>query len=367
MFLEKISILNFKNHKSVDLVFSERFNCLLGQNGAGKTNLLDAIFYLSFFKSAFNHIDHQSILIGESFFRIDGVFHKNNKTETVHASLKSGEKKLLKHNKIICEKISEHIGRFPAVMITPYDTDLVREGSEMRRKFIDAIISQTDKTYLEHLIRYNHYLKQRNALLKQFYEKRSTDHAQLEPYNFQIISLGLKIYERRNLFMNQFLTIFQHFYKALTNSAEEVSLTYTSDCENVDFATYFYSAYEKDYHLQRTTLGIHTDDYEFKIGDASLKKFGSQGQQKSFVIALKLAQTQYIYDNTGLSPILLLDDIFDKLDDSRIAKLISIVTQSPFGQLFITDARPERSTVMLTQALENVKLFHLNNGEIEEM
>jgi len=367
MFLEKISILNFKNHKSVDLSSFGRFNCFLGHNGMGKTNLLDAIFYLSFFKSAFNHIDNQSILHGESFFRVEGVFEKNEKKEIVHASLKVGEKKLLKHNKVICEKISEHIGKFPVVMITPYDTDLVRDGSEVRRKFVDAIISQTDRVYLETLIRYNHFLKQRNALLKQFYERRSIDHAQLEPYNFQLITLGKFIFERRQHFMIEFAAIFQNFYTNLTNSAEIVSLKYLSDCEEADFETSFKNAFEKDYHLQRTTLGIHTDDYEFKIGEVSLKKFGSQGQQKSYVIALKLAQTQYIYNESKISPILLLDDIFDKLDDARIARLISIVIKPPFGQLFITDARPERSTVMLTQALENVKLYHLGENGIEEV
>ena len=367
MFLEKISILNFKNHKSVDLVFSNRFNCLLGLNGAGKTNLLDAIFYLSFFKSAFNHIDYQSILHGESFFRVEGTFTKNQKHESVHASLKLGEKKVLKHNKVICEKISEHIGRFPVVLITPYDTDLVRDGSEVRRKFVDAIISQTDKVYLEDLIKYNHYLKQRNALLKHFHEQRSIDHEQLAPYNYQLIALSKQIYTQRKLFMEEFLSVFQYFYTTLTNSAEVVSLNYISDVESPEFAANFTQAFEKDYYVQRTTQGIHTDDYEFKIGDMSLKKFGSQGQQKSYVIALKLAQAQYIFNHTTLSPILLLDDIFDKLDDARIARLIGIVITPPFGQLFITDARPERSTVMLTQALENVKLFHLVNGEIEEM
>ena len=365
MFLEKITILNFKNHKSVDLVFSSRFNCFLGHNGVGKTNLLDAIFYLSFFKSAFNHIDNQSILHGESFFKVEGVFNKKNKQEIVHASLKVGEKKLLKHNKVICEKISEHIGRFPVVMITPYDTDLVRDGSEVRRKFVDAIIAQTDHIYLSNLIKYNHHLKQRNALLKLFYEQRSIDHAQLEPYNHQLITLGIAIFERRTLFMNEFLPIFQEFYESLTNSAELVSLTYESDNVADDFEGYFKSVFDKDYHLQRTTIGIHTDDYEFKIGDVSLKKFGSQGQQKSYVIALKLSQAQYIYNNTGLSPMLLLDDIFDKLDDARISRLIAMVIKPPFGQLFISDARPERSTVMLTQALENVKLFQLVDGVIE--
>jgi DNA replication and repair protein RecF len=367
MFLEKISILNFKNHKSVDLVFSSRFNCLLGHNGDGKTNLLDAIFYLSFFKSAFNHIDHQVVLHGESFFKVAGTFQKQGKQETVQASLKVGEKKVLKHNQVPCEKISEHIGRFPVVMITPYDTDLVRDGSEVRRKFVDAIIAQTDRPYLEQLMKYNHYLKQRNALLKHFHENRSIDHEQLAPYNHQLLLLGNQLHQRRLVFMDEYLSVFQYFYKALTNSAEEVTLSYRSDVASLDFSADFHAAFEKDYHVQRTTLGIHTDDYEFKIGAVSLKKFGSQGQQKSFVIALKLAQAQYIFNHTALSPILLLDDIFDKLDDSRIARLIAIVIEPPFGQLFITDARPERSTVMLTQALENVKLMHLKNGEIEEV
>lgn len=364
MFLENIQIIKFKNYNDLKLSFSSGLNCFLGLNGAGKTNFLDAIYYLSLFKSAFNHVDQQLIRYKEPFFKVEGVFKIEEKSFKIHASLKTGEKKSIRCNDIEYTKIAEHLGLFPVVMITPYDVDLIRDGSEDRRRFVDSIISQTDKEYLEHLMAYNHYLKQRNALIKQFFEKHSVDYAQIEPYNVRLISLAKKIYQKRNQFISVFEPIFQQYYTTLTLNNEKVTLHYSSSVAEIEYENLFLQNFEKDYHLQRTSMGIHTDDFEFKVNDFGLKKFGSQGQQKSYVISLKLAMFSYMQDKLQITPILLLDDIFDKLDEQRIRKLILITSKAPFKQLFITDARPERTKQILAELNITANYFYVENGEV---
>ena len=363
MHLENLSLVNFKNYTSLDISFSQDINCFVGYNGSGKTNLLDAIHYLSMTKSAFNNVDQQNIRHHEDFFSLKGHFLKQDEASTVHCSLKTGQKKTLKKNKKEYNKISEHIGLFPTVLIAPYDTDLIREGSETRRKFFDSIISQINQTYLQQLIQYNHLLKQRNSLLKQFAERRYFDKDLLSTYNVPLMDLGNYIFEERKGFMEQFRPVFLEHFKFISSEQELPDLQYRSDLLQKDFEQTFQDSLKKDLLLQRTTLGIHKDDFTFEIDGNPIKKFGSQGQQKSFVIALKLAQFDMIKKAKAYKPILLLDDIFDKLDELRIHKLMTMVAGNSFGQIFVTDARPDRTKAMFEGIASAVKIFDIKDGQ----
>ncbi|HXA01932.1 MAG TPA: DNA replication/repair protein RecF [Cytophagaceae bacterium] len=364
MYLENINLLNFKNYEELSLSFSEQVNFFMGANGSGKTNLLDAIYYLSLSKSAFNSNDSQNIKTGADFFMLSGSFIKDSKTSLVQASFAKGQKKVLKINKNPYEKLSEHIGEFPVVLIAPNDTDIIREGGEFRRKFFDGILAQLSHAYLNELIKYNHLLKQRNSLLKQFSERNHTDQDLVDTYDVQIISAAKFIYGERKKFLDEFVPVFTNHYQNLSEEKEETSLSYTSQLESTDFEKEYRQALKRDIILQRTTYGIHRDDFIFKIGEHPLKSYGSQGQQKSFVIALKLAQFDIIKKQKGFKPILLLDDIFDKLDDHRISKLMEMVAGHSFGQLFITDARAGRSEKLFAQIKAEVKVWRVEQGKI---
>lgn len=357
MFLQKINLLNFKNYEELTLKFSEVINCIVGPNGSGKTSLLDAIHYLCLTKSALSVLDGQNIKHHGEFFLIDGTFLEESKKHQITISLKAGGRKVVMHDKKAYEKISEHIGRYPVVLIAPDDTDLVRDSGETRRKFFDNMLSQIDHAYLDNLIGYNNMLKQRNSLLKQFFERHYFDKELLETYNVQLLPLGDLIHRRRAEFMREFVPVFRQHYGFLSESREEVDLIYESELFEENFQYEFSYATKRDLQLQRTTKGVHKDDFVFEIDRFALRKFGSQGQQKSFVIALKLAQFDVIRQATGKKPLLLLDDIFDKLDDMRINKLLEMISHDTFGQLFITDARPERTRQLLGQ-LSGEILFH---------
>jgi DNA replication and repair protein RecF len=367
MFLENINLFNFKNYQELNLTFSPQINCFVGENGSGKTNLLDAIHYLSLTKSAFSSVDSQNIRHEEAFFMVKGDFFKDEKKHTVQCNLQSGQKKVVKHNKVDYEKLAEHIGQFPVVMIAPDDTSIIKEGSENRRKFFDGILSQLDRNYLDNLMRYNHVLKQRNSLLKQFAERNYLDKDLLEPYDIQIINLGLKISETRKIYLEQFLPLFVSHYQDLSDHKEKVDLVYESDVLETDFKERFVKNVRKDLALQRTTMGVHKDDFNFVIDGYPLKKFGSQGQQKSFLIALKLTQFDTIHQAKGFKPVLLLDDIFDKLDDKRIDKLMQMVSGHSFGQLFVTDARPERTKRIFDKIDAPKKVFLIEKAEVREV
>lgn len=366
MFLEKLELLNFKNYKQAEAMFCPHINCFTGLNGTGKTNILDAIYYLSITKSAFNVQDGQNIHHGLPFFSILGQVNLNNKHHKVQCSLKKGEKKTFKVDGSEYDKLSHHLGRFPVVLIAPNDDDLIRESSELRRKYFDSIISQTNREYLQQLIAYNHYLKQRNTLLKKFSEIGSVNEDLLEPYNRQIIDLSFSLSEERKKFLTAFSPVFVDHYNFVSQEKEIVSIEYNSTAVDADFEIKFRQSISKDLVLQRTTTGIHRDDYVFRIRDRPLKKFGSQGQQKSYVISLKLAQFDYIKANTGVTPFLLLDDIFDKLDDDRIRMLIEIVSSDKFQQIFLTDARPERTRTLLSPLGNRVKIFRIEEDQIIE-
>lgn len=357
MYLQQLSLLNFKNYTSFEANFSQKINCFVGNNGIGKTNLLDAIYYLSFCKSYFNTIDSQNIKHDEPFFMIQGVFNKHYEDIEVHCSVKRNQKKVFKKNKKEYNRLSEHIGLFPLVMISPNDSELIYDSSEVRRKFLDGIISQYDKTYLDNLINYQSVLKQRNALLKSFFENRSFDGESLDVWDEQLSFYGSNIIEVRLQFLKQFIPLFNKFYQFLSNSNEVVNLEYANSVGDKSFKQALMICLPRDRAVHYTTVGPHKDDLEFTISNFPLKKFGSQGQQKSYLLALKLAQFEFIKEQKNTKPLLLLDDIYDKLDEARFSKLIELVSADNFGQVFITDTHPERIEKVLNDTLEEKKIF----------
>ncbi|TWO32544.1 DNA replication and repair protein RecF [Seonamhaeicola sediminis] len=359
MILKSLSLLNYKNFDSKSFVFNEKINCIVGNNGIGKTNVLDAIYHLSFGKSYFNPVATQNIKHGEDFFVVNGDYDKDDKTEKIVVSLKRGQKKVIKRNGKAYEKFSEHIGFLPLVIISPADRDLIIEGSDTRRKFIDSVISQSDKTYLSLLINYNKILAQRNALLKYFALNHTFNSDTLEVYNNQLTEYGSQIFEKRNAFLKVFIPIFKERYKAISSGNEVVDLVYHSHLFEDGLNTLLTNVLNKDKALQYTSVGIHKDDLHFNIETHPIKKFGSQGQQKSFLIALKLAQFDFIKAQSGVLPILLLDDIFDKLDEQRVAQIIKLVDGENFGQLFISDTHADRTEKAVKQVHLSYEIFKL--------
>lgn len=364
MWLKQLSVLNFKNYTDSNLHFLPEVNAFTGSNGAGKTNLLDAIHYLSLCKSYFNPIDSQHIKSGEEYFMVQGEFERNDRPDLISCSLKRNQKKQFKRNKKDYPRLADHIGQFPLVMISPNDTLIILEGSEERRKFVDNVISQTDNRYLDTLIAYNKVLLQRNVLLKNIKEKGVFDIGLLEVLNMQLVEVGEVIYHKRKAFMEKFTPSFQRHYQYLSDSAEEVSLVYDSQLHGADFTQLLESSLEKDRILERTTKGIQKDDLLFTIhSEMPLKKFGSQGQQKSFLIALKLAQYTYLHEQNKFKPLLLLDDIFDKLDDQRTRKLMQMVSNEEFGQIFITDTDALRIQRIFDEIQQPIRIFDIEGGQ----
>ena len=359
MYLKKIALFNYKNFSEVNFEFDTKINCFVGKNGIGKTNVLDAIYHLAYGKSYFNPLAVQNIKHGEEFFVIDGEFEKQNRSEQIVCSLKKGSKKILKRNGKQYDKFSEHLGFIPLVIISPADRDLIIEGSETRRKFIDSVISQLDAVYLQELIKYQKILNQRNALLKYFALNHVFDSDTLSIYNEQLNGFGQTIFEKRKQFILDFLPIFNKHHQAITGSEETVQLVYESQLFENDLLTLLQENTNKDRALHYTSVGIHKDDLLFEIDQYPIKKFGSQGQQKSYLIALKLAQFEFIKKQSGENPILLFDDIFDKLDETRVSKIVQMVNNNEFGQLFISDTHPERTETIIKSTHRSYKLFNL--------
>ena len=368
MYLKKITLINFKNYTEVNIDFSEKINCFVGDNGVGKTNLLDAIYYLSFCKSYFNIIDSQNIKHNNDFFSIHGNFNRGEEKEDIISCIqKRNQRKVFKINKKEYERLADHIGLFPLVMISPYDTDLINNGSEVRRKYIDSVISQFDKIYLDDLMNYNKALQQRNSLLKNFAENGRFEPALLEIWDYKLNEFGENIYHKRKDFIESFIPMFQQYYKIISGEKENVIIEYISQLSENKLDELLKESIQKDRILQFTTTGIHKDDLEFKMSDYSIKKYGSQGQQKSYFIALKLAQFEYTRNIKGFKPILLLDDIFDKLDNKRVEQIIHLVAESNFKQVFITDTQPERFVHLFENNNIDHKIFSINYlGEIKE-
>jgi DNA replication and repair protein RecF len=359
MILKSLSLLNYKNFDSKSFTFNDKINCIVGNNGIGKTNVLDAIYHLSFGKSYFNPVATQNIKHDEDFFVVNGDYIKDDNPEKLVISLKRGQKKVIKRNGKAYEKFSEHIGFLPLVIISPADRDLIIEGSDTRRKFIDSVISQSDKTYLEYLIKYNKILAQRNALLKYFALNHTFNKDTLEIYNSQLNDYGTKIFEKRDAFLKTFIPIFKSRYEVISNGKDDVDLVYESHLFEDSLENLLKKAINKDKALQYTSVGVHKDDLHFNIDTHPIKKFGSQGQQKSFLIALKLAQFDFIKAQSHVNPILLLDDIFDKLDEQRVSQIIKLVDDENFGQIFISDTHAERTEEAVKQVHQSYDVFRL--------
>ena len=359
MFVKNLKIINFKNHPEKSFDFSSEINCFVGNNGAGKTNILDAIHYISMGKSFLGNSDFQNIKEDENFFSIESEIEGEEKNDIIKILLQKEAKKIIKKNEKTYERMADHIGFLPSVMISPYDANLISDGGESRRKFLDAMISQTDSEYLFDLIQYQKTLQQRNALLKYFQKNRTFDIDSLEIYNEPITKFGTQIFKKRQLFVEAILPTIQHFYTIISKGNEKVTVIYESDLNEDNFENLLTKNLEKDRQLTYTSKGIHKDDLRFEMNGNLIKKFGSQGQQKSFLIALKLAQIKRIKEITNKNPILLLDDIFDKLDDNRVSQLIELVNEQNFGQIFITDTHKERTESVVKRINEESKIFEI--------
>jgi len=365
MYLKQLKFTNFKNYEEGEMQLSTKINCFIGDNGAGKTNILDAIYYLSFCKSYFNQKDSQNIRHGQDFFAIHGYYEqKNGSQEKVQCVLKPNKKKQFKLNDKEYDRLADHIGLIPLVMISPYDRDLINNHSDVRRKYLDGVISQFNASYLSDLLQYNKALAQRNALLKNFAENRYFDTELLEMWDKKISDLGSTIYQIRKDFILDFLPIFQRYFTFISNAKEEVSIGYISQLEKDSLNKLLKDNIAKDRTIRYTSVGIHKDDLEFKIADYPIKKFGSQGQQKSFVIAIKLAQFEYMRQIKNQKPILLLDDIFDKLDSKRVEQIIKLVNEDEFGQVFITDTQKERIEHIFEDNAIDHKIFQIEEQKI---
>ncbi len=367
MVLDRLTLTNFKNCAEADIDLCGNVNCFVGNNGAGKTNLLDAVYYLSFCKSYFNPVDSQNIRFGQDFFAIHGHYGD----DTVSCILRRGQPKQMRWNKKVCKTLMEHIGRLPLVIVSPSDQTLITGGSDVRRKFVDGVLSQTDKPYLDHLVQYSKALEQRNRLLKQMWEDRIWEEGMVQVWDEQLVRHGEYLYERRKRFVDDFRPLFSRYYAAIAGADEPGQIAYSYDGQPLDLQ--LLASRQADKYSQYTNVGPHKDDFLFLLssdGDTSLtvKRFGSQGQQKSFALALKLAQFQYMNDCLGVKPILLLDDIFDKLDLIRVKQLVSLVGSERFGQVLLTDTQPGRVQAIFDELpqLEH-RVFQVQKGEFHEL
>jgi DNA replication and repair protein RecF len=365
MHLKELSVINFKNYEQAELSFCNGVNVFVGLNGAGKTNLLDAIYYLSFCKSFFNPIDSQNIRHNEQFFVVQGEFDKEEQQLNIHCGIKKGQKKSFKRNKKEYDRLADHIGLLPLVMISPVDSELIYDGSELRRKFIDGVIAQYNRPYLDHLMSYQKAVQQRNALLKKFNEQRYFDGDALEIWNMQLEQFGVPIFEARKAFLKEFIPLFQEYYELISGGKERVRLDYDTKLNDTPFHVLLEEAKDKDKALGYTSVGTHKDDLKFLIEDQPIKKFGSQGQQKSYLIALKLAQFTFIKQVKKITPLLLLDDIFDKLDKNRVRALMELVSDQTFGQIFVTDANKQRINDLFEGIDTELKIFPVEDGQVK--
>lgn len=367
MILRELNILNYKNIREASLRFSDKLNCFVGLNGQGKTNLLDAIYYLSFTKSAYNTVDSQNITHTEEMAMIQGIYDfgepSSDALETISCGIKRGVKKQFRRGKKDYKRLIEHIGLIPLVMVSPQDSELISEGSDERRRFMDGVISQYDRSYLEHLMQYNALLKQRNALLKQYEEHPTQAPTELfEVIEIQMVEHALYIYHQRTDFIQRFVPAFQEMYAAISGESEQVSLQYISQLQERDLQEAFARTRPRDLIVGWTTQGIHKDELDMRLGDYPLKRVGSQGQQKSYLLAMKLGQAIFLG-----KPILLLDDIFDKLDAERVERIIQLVSSHRFGQIFITDTDRQHLTTMLNKTPSIATTFQVTNGQFNAL
>ena len=362
MYLKKISLLNFKNIAQEELALCPGINCLVGDNGAGKTNVIDAVYYLSMCKSSLTMTDGQSVRHGADFFLAEGQYLTDaGKTESVVCSFSRKGGKVLKRNGKEYERLSDHVGLIPAVIVSPADSALISDAADERRRYLNGFISQLDRTYLAAVMRYNGVLAERNRLLKNM-----PDETMLRIYDLQLVEQGNRIHALRREFTQRLQPVVADYYRTLSGDREQVELHYKSELNDRPFEEILLDARQKDIVNEFTTAGIHRDDLVLKIGGYPLRKYGSQGQQKSFLIALKLAQYAVVAQTKGERPILLLDDLFDKLDAGRVEQLIRLVADDAFGQIFITDCNPTRLRTILDRAGGSYTLFTVSNGTITD-
>ena len=365
MILKQISILNYKNLEQVELEFSPKMNCFIGQNGMGKTNLLDAVYYLSFCKSATNPIDSQNMMHDKDFFVIQGVYEsESGDREEVYCGMKRRQKKVFKRNKKEYSRLSDHIGFIPLVMVSPADTELIAGGSEERRRFMDVVISQYDKEYLEALIRYNKALQQRNTLLK---AEAEPDEELLAVWEEMMAMTGEVVYRKRCEFIDEFIPTFQTFYSHISQDKEAVNLSYESHAKHGSLLNQLKESRVRDRIMGYSLKGVHKDDLTMQLGEYPIKREGSQGQNKTYLIALKLAQFDFLR-RTGSNtvPLLLLDDIFDKLDASRVEQIVKLVSGDRFGQIFITDTNRDHLDKIMQKIEGEYKVFGVVDGSVNE-
>ncbi len=367
MHLKKLSLTNFKNYDQAELEFSPVINCFVGNNGVGKTNILDAIHYLSLSKSFFNNCDTVNIKHNEDFFLVQGLFVRDDEESNILCSFGKQRQKVLRRNGKEYLRLSEHVGRFPVVMISPADSSLILEGSEERRKFLNKIISQYNPGYLDSVLRYNKALQQRNRLLKNFTMSGSFDIEMLSVWDDQLIKYGSVVHRERDSLVNEMVDVFQEYYSFISDQAETVRLIYQSQLLKEEFGNLLTEALKRDRLLEYTTVGVHKDDLLLEMNGFPVKLLGSQGQQKSYLVALKLAKFDYIKRKAGFSPILLLDDIFDKFDAIRVEQIIRLVGNHRFGQIFITDTHQSRLQDILKNLDVDFKLFRISNGGVDEI
>jgi len=361
MILEKLSLINYKNIQSATLELSPKMNCFIGHNGAGKTNVMDAIYYLSFCHSANNPVDSQVIRHGEEFLMIEGMYAPKL---TITCGLKRGQKKHFKKDKKEYKRLSEHIGLIPVVTVSPSDTLLIEGGSEERRRLMDLVISQYDRSYIEALNRYNKALQQRNSMLK---AEEEPDAEVMSLWEEQMASTGEEIYRKRDSFVREMVPVFQHYYERISGNKEQVSLNYVSHCQRGPLLEVIQRDRLKDRAVGYSLHGIHRDDLEFTLAGHQMKREGSQGQNKTFVVSLKLAQFEFLKrTNTQTTPLLLLDDIFDKLDAQRVEQIVNLVAGDDFGQIFITDTNRDHLDQILSASSHDYKIFYVEDGEINE-
>jgi DNA replication and repair protein RecF len=367
MYLKKLILTNFKNYDQTELEFSPKINCFVGNNGVGKTNILDAIHYLSLTKSFFNNIDSVSIRHGEEFFIINGTFSRNDDEDQIYCAFQRQKQKVLKKNGKEYQRLSEHIGKYPVVMISPADNALISEGSEERRRFLNKIISQYNPEYLDSVLKYSKALQHRNKLLKDFKSTDSFDNDALAIWDSQLVKYGSFVYKEREMLINELIPVFQEHYSMITSGKERVKLSYRSHLAETDFSEALVNSVNKDRFLEYTTIGIHKDDLLLEMNQYPVKSLGSQGQQKSYLVALKLAKFDYIKRKSGISPILLLDDIFDKFDAERVEQIIRLVGNHKFGQIFITDTHQSRLHEILSSHQTDYRLFRISDNSVEEV
>jgi DNA replication and repair protein RecF len=368
MFLKNLTAANFKNIRETELDFVPRLNCFIGDNGSGKTNILDAVYYLSFTKSCFTQVEQLNVMHAETWFMLKGHYDRAGSDEQIVCSYQETMKKQVRRNSKAYRKMAEHIGLLPLVMVSPGDSVLISGGSDERRKYVDSVISQFDPGYLDDLLRYNRTLMHRNNLLKQSYDGSGIDLDMLDVYNDQLCDTGMRIFERRKDFLRDLVPVFQKYYSTISQGVELVDLVYQSDLlSGQTFRKILEASLSKDRTAQYTTAGIHKDDLGLLLGNYPIKKIGSQGQQKTYLVALKLAQFEFIRRVSGIMPILLLDDIFDKLDRRRVEQIVTMVSGENFGQIFITDTNREHLDAILQSATRDYRIFRVNNGKIERI